>query len=634
MKRVLKYTIGVVITLIMGSSCNDFINVVPDNVPVLEHAFASRVMAERYLATCYNAMPNFNSYSINPAIMGAGEIWTNEQISSPGKNILRGAQNADITLLNKWDGTSSLWRGISDCNIFIDSIGNVPDMQIEERDKWKAEVTFLKAFYHYELLKRYGPIPIQDKFTPVGSDLETYAVERQPVDVVFDYIINKIDEAMEFLDGDLVNANAELGRVNKVVAKAIRAEVLVYAASPLFNGNQSLSARITNKDGRALFNMTYSVAKWERAAEACKEAIDYAEGVGRALYVWAAVPGVNVTRKEGIAQLSSRLAFSQNMNNPEGLWYYSNSIIGSDAQLSYMPRGWDANTRPNANIRGFLSATQNMAEKYYSVNGVPINEDKTYPYNQRYEVINVTNVKYDNDLTLNNQTIRLHLDREPRFYGNLGFDAGRYFMRSNATESAAFSTFFRLGGNVGINNQINYNATGYAVKKYVNYENTFGASNSMSVISFVPPVIRLADLYLLYAEALNEAYGPGELAFSYIDKVRKRAGLEGVVSSWNKYSVYPSKPSTKEGLREIIKAERTIELAFEGKRFWDLRRWKDATEELSKEIVGSDVNQQNPNLYYRQVVFYSPSFTDRDYFWPISREELRRNQKLVQNYGW
>jgi hypothetical protein len=158
----------------------------------------------------------------------------------------------------------------------------------------------------------------------------------------------------------------------------------------------------------------------------------------------------------------------------------------------------------------------------------------------------------------------------------------------------------------------------------------------MSIISFIPPVIRLADLYLLYAEALNEADGANarDEAVSYVDKVRQRAGLRGVIDSWADYSYYPTKPSTKEGLREIIKAERTIELAFEGKRFWDLRRWKDATEELSKEIVGCDVNQQNANLYYRQVVFYSPSFTERDYFWPISRAELRRNLNLVQNYGW
>jgi len=187
---------------------------------------------------------------------------------------------------------------------------------------------------------------------------------------------------------------------------------------------------------------------------------------------------------------------------------------------------------------------------------------------------------------------------------------------------------------VGINNGTYYNVTGYGVKKYVNYENTFGASNSMSIVSFIAPVIRLADLYLLYAEALNEVNGPTAEAVSYIDKVRARAGLKGVEAAWLEYSIYPSRPATKDGLRKIIKDERTIELAFEGKRFWDLRRWKDGTEELSKEVVGNDVNQQNPNLYYRQMVFYSPSFTERDYFWPISRAELRRNPKMVQNYGW
>ena len=92
MKRgITKYLIGV-LSVFIGMSCSKYVDVVPDNVPILEHAFASRVMAERYLATCYNAMPNFSEYNSSPAIMGAGEIWTNDQIASAGKIILRAAQ--------------------------------------------------------------------------------------------------------------------------------------------------------------------------------------------------------------------------------------------------------------------------------------------------------------------------------------------------------------------------------------------------------------------------------------------------------------------------------------------------------------------------------------------------------------
>src|SRR5205085_1559754 len=109
------------------------------------------------------------------------------------------------------------------------------------------------------------------------------------------------------------------------------------------------------------------------------------------------------------------------------------------------------------------------------------------------------------------------------------------------------------------------------------------------------------DLYLLYAEAQNEAAGPSEQVYTYLDKVRARAGLGGVVTTWNLYSNNPGKPLSKEGLRSIIHQERLIEMAFEGSRLWDLRRWKEAAAELNKPITGWDRTQSAPADYYRVV---------------------------------
>ncbi|WP_262915165.1 RagB/SusD family nutrient uptake outer membrane protein [Niabella ginsengisoli] len=146
--------------------------------------------------------------------------------------------------------------------------------------------------------------------------------------------------------------------------------------------------------------------------------------------------------------------------------------------------------------------------------------------------------------------------------------------------------------------------------------------------------MRLADLYLLYSEALNESQGPGPEVYAYVDSVRARSGLKGVQEAWANFSLQPSKPLTKEGMRNIIKRERTIELAFEGKRFWDLRRWKDARAELNELILGWDIGQRDPAPFYRPITLYNRTFTERDYFWPISIEELTRNRELKQNLGW
>src|SRR5690606_78882 len=117
-------------------------------------------------------------------------------------------------------------------------------------------------------------------------------------------------------------------------------------------------------------------------------------------------------------------------------------------------------------------------------------------------------------------------------------------------------------------------------------------------------MLRLGDLYLLYAEALNELNGPSKDVYNYLDLIRERASINGVVESWLTSSRNPNKPSTKEGLRAIIQRERAIEMVFEGERFWDIRRWKTAPDELNNNITGWDVNQETLEGFYRERILF------------------------------
>jgi len=171
----------------------------------------------------------------------------------------------------------------------------------------------------------------------------------------------------------------------------------------------------------------------------------------------------------------------------------------------------------------------------------------------------------------------------------------------------------------------------------VNWKFAFKDGNSSHIEEYPFPMMRLADLYLMYAEALNESAGPSADVYTYLDLIRKRAGLKGVRESWTNYSMNPGKPNTKEGLRQIIQRERNIELSFEGSRFWDLRRWKLAAQELNKNITGWDRTQLKdyPELFYTVNTFYRQRFiAPRDYFWPIREGNLLINPNLVQNPGW
>jgi hypothetical protein len=189
------------------------------------------------------------------------------------------------------------------------------------------------------------------------------------------------------------------------------------------------------------------------------------------------------------------------------------------------------------------------------------------------------------------------------------------------------------GETSGKTSSLRYSATGYFVKKYAHFE-TVTTATALTLVRMAFPAIRLADLYLLYAEACNEYYGPNAETYQYLDLVRERAGLKGVVESWSQYSRYPDKPLNKEGLREIVRQERMNELAFEGKRFWDLRRWKMADEELNQVARGWNVQANTAVEYYNVVSIQSLVFTTKDYLWPLQQATLRTNPNLVQNPFW
>ena len=625
------------------TSCDKYMDIVPDNVPTLDNAFASRVMAERYLNTCYSYMPGGFEMETNPAFFAADELWlnsTNNFLPGTFSNwyIALGNQNANSPLNNYWDGNNqgkALWRAIRDCNIFLENITQVPDMDALEIKRWVAEVNFLKAYYHYYLLRMYGPVHIMDKNIPTTADPLDTQIEREPIDDCINYIIGLIDSASPDLPDDITTLT-EYGRISKLVAYSMKAEILVTAASPLFNGNTDYSG-FKNAAGKSFFNPTFSNEKWVKAADACQAAIQFNQATGRALFAWK--PPITMTTTPQVStvnQMSFREAIAERQNNPEQIWVNNVARATRDVQAAATIRSYDPAFIDNSSLVGYLAPTINMVSLFYSNNGVPIDEDLSYDYGGRFALRTVPTgtSKYMYNLTAGYTTIGMHFDREDRFYASLSFDGGRYLTSVQTNDNSAFNTNYKAGGNAGVVNVRNYSATGYTPKKLASYRNVVGASNAFTVYEYPYPIMRMADLYLLFAEASNEAKGPNADAFAMIDLVRKRAGLLGVQESWTNFARNPNKPNTKEGFRDIIRRERTIELMFEGKRFWDLRRWKTASHELNTNIFGWSVREKDPQLFYRQTNLYSRTFAQRDYLWPLSLNELRRNSKLSQNPGW
>ena len=176
---------------------------------------------------------------------------------------------------------------------------------------------------------------------------------------------------------------------------------------------------------------------------------------------------------------------------------------------------------------------------------------------------------------------------------------------------------------------------GIAIKKLVHPETQNLAWQRIMHYPF--PLIRLADLYLMYAEALNEYIGPSDEAYRYLNMVRERSGIPNIEKVWsNNEIVYePGKHLTKEGLREIIHQERTVELSFEGHQYDDVRRWKECDKQFTKPVQGWNSFQESAENFYNLVTLQTRTWiTPRDYFTPLSISVLNANPNLVQNPGW
>jgi SusD family. len=628
-----------VVLVFSGTSCKDYLNIVPEGTPGIDNAFSNRINSFKYLHTCYSYLPIFDNGSAIGFLAGdehwlmpKGTGFIEQRVGINAWEIGRGSQNSNDPYMNYWDGRNggnNLWNAIRDCNIFLENINTPRDLEEYEKNRWISEVKFLKAYYHFFLFQLYGPIPIMDKNVPVDADISEVRLYREPVDAVVNYISNLLDESLEFLPLTIENEGEEMGRITQPIAKAVKAQLLLLAASPLFNGNTDYSGIKDNK-GTELFATVEDPEKWKMAADATLDAIKCAEEADHAIYYFKEPVTISpATRK----LLDIGEAVTERWNE-EIIWGSTRDVNGLQTQSM-----GKLTTGNNWQARSVLGPTLATVETFYSSNGVPISEDngefwaENYPNRYQYSTIeDEGNNKYY--FEIGGQTAVLHFNREPRFYASVAFDRGTWYGAGSRDDSQANLSKYRFRRREvsGVISSEDYSYTGYLNKKVCSYRSNI-TRTSWTPYRYAFPIIRLSDLYLMYAEALNETLSaPTDEVFKYIDTIRVRAGIEPVRDAWSKYSKYPNKPTTKEGMREIIHTERLNELAGEGKRFWDLRRWK---EELPMEVMGWNVKGETAETFYRvSVLFERTKFSYRDFLWPIKIEAIQKNPNLVQNPGW
>jgi hypothetical protein len=654
MKSVKKYILcGLIGTFLMG--CNDYLDVVPDGTATIDNAFADRYTTLQYLASCYWAMPRIGDWNTNPAWFGSMEMILNRNyLAEAGMQGALGQNNPTLALFDYWGNkgtgtaTRSLYAGINECNVLLENIDRVMDLQPADKARMIAEAKTIKAYMHFYLICLYGPITPLRKNIPVDASSSGIRLYRDKIDDCFDYVIELLDEVVEShaLPAVVGSKSSEEGRFIHAAACYLLAKVCVFRASPLFNGNTAYNDFV-DRNGEHFFNQTENPAHWVKAVDACRKAIDAcAEGGIRLFQVSDYISQAKMSDTTRVVN-TLRSAISQTWSvNPEIIWASYPSGLGSWGNSSFLYACMAQLENGNSLATGIASVPFSTAELFYSNHGVPIDEDKEWRdsvwYDNRYKLRqgDEENQYY---IEKDANTAILNFAREPRFYSSLGFDRGKWhsnyyiigadeLTRSVHDRWTEYSSYHR--------SLTAYNITGYFAKKMVSMNAAFRDANTIDADFPPTPDMRYASLLLYFAEALNETTEGGESGtpsaevYRIIDEVRTRAGLKGVIESWQQYSNNPTKPLSKKGMREIIQRERQIELALEGQDYWDSRRWKTAEREQNRVIQGWNVRGETESTYYIPVSVYTQRFTRRDYFSPIKEQYIIENPSIVQNPGY
>jgi starch-binding outer membrane protein, SusD/RagB family len=486
-------------------------------------------------------------------------------------NIIRGGYSSVSPFDDNWGNSYSAIRA---ANIFLNNYLRVPWADSSRKVWLPNEARALRAYFYYELIRRYGGVPLVGNKVFEPNDPELLNLKRNSFEECVNYIVSELDIVKDSLRPDASLANrttdANFGRMRKSIVMAIKAKVLLLAASPLFNPSSTPAKSYTGYP-------TYDAERWKAAADAAKAVMDL-----------------------GIYDLeSNRYNLMQQRANKEHIFFRMSDPRNSNNYSYYMsPPGYKPGNR---NSEGRVSPTQEFVDAFPMKNGKAIT-DPLSGYNPANP----------------------YAGRDPRLEQTVFYNGAKWLQRpieifEGGKDKPNDATLAPV-----------QTQTGYYAKKFcandsisTNYANTFYRDGG-----FVPPwsIIRYADILLMYAEAKNEYSGPDASVYAAVEKIRQRGNLSPFALPAG---------LTQDQMRDAVRNERRVELAFEEQRFWDIRRWKIAKAVYGTTLHGVTITKNtNGTFSYSPKDVTIPYFTDAMYLFPIAIKETQVNPGLEQNPGY
>lgn len=656
MKKILLYIFLPIVAGGMFSSCADYLDVDKyfyDQLSI-DSAFSKRKYVDGWLSNAFEPIQYITEGE------GMRRWMSDDIVKYEGRDYQNGNYSSST---NNGDSENLLYKAyeaVRKASTFIDNVDRCGELTQVEKADMKGQMRFIRAYAYWSLIRHFGPVPlIPEHGLDVSLSYEELSLPRAPLDDIIDFINEDLVIAARSLP--MTRTVNNMGRPTRGAALALRARILLWAASPLMNGNKDLF-NVKDNHGNQLVPQEYDESKWAKAAAAAKEVMDL--GLYE-LYTIEPDPDTPEYERPPYNAKYSDKNFPDGWANVDPYLSYKSifdgTIIGSknpELIFTRTSRGneqinhWVSNCMPRTlSGSNLIGVSQKQIDAYYMDNGQTVQEAKATGY---YKEDGFTTS--DNPLNpggapfLPANVSWQYAHREPRFYASIAY-CGSIWVCASANEAQYRNKqiFYYRDLNDGKQGfKEDCPLTGIGFKKFVNDEDAFTQGGYR--MDKTENTIRYAEVLLIYAEALNELT-PGQSYTvekyngetmtvqrdvneirSAMKPIRMRAGVPDFDDV-----VYEN----QELFRTALKRERQIELVGENCfRYYDLRRWKDALLEENQPLMGCNINISDDETriqeFYRPTVVASMPkvFTQRMYLWPFPDKELKRNVNLTQNPGW
>lgn len=669
---ILKRIIGVAVMIqlvVMVSSCKKYLNIDEyfDDEFNIDSAFANPRNMEAYMWGAAAMFPDESNtirlgYTPGPMATdeglngltggGSGNVYY-------GMDFATGRTSPDFfgdssPNLNQW---GNYYKIIRKCNSILQNLDRPRGMTNTDRLRIEGYTRFIRAYAYYNILVDYGPaILLGDEVINTNESIEYYDRPRGTYDETMDYTCGEFEKAAQLLPREV--SLLDFGRPSKGAALALIARLRLIHASPLFNGGPVAASYFGNWkrkiDNVHYVSQQYDEKRWALAAAAAKRVMDL--GLYRLYTVvkddkTPALPqGVTSDPNfygeypNGAGGIDALRSYSDIFNgeavaeiNKEIIWGRNTGYLVTTISQGSMP--------PSLGGWGRFCVTQKVVDAYLMDDGRSKEEASANGYYS--ETGFTTQPRNFSGYPLNSGVYKMYANREMRFYASIGFNEAVWQAQSSTSANNYTAKYYYqdADGRGGVTaSSPNYPITGYVIKKYNHPMDAFQGTGARH-IKKAYSIIRYAEILLSYAEALNNLTGShtvqlGDQQYTMsrnleeikgaFNLVRYRAGLPGLSAI---------QLNSKTEVQKQVERERMVELLWENRRFYDVRRWGIYEETEREPIRGMNPDGATKQTYYQRVIPGTSSFMTRVVnkklvFVPIPRAEMRRLPSLDQNPGY